>query len=89
MQEQIEKKKEKYAEKMKNKVAAIHKEAKERRAMIDAKRGENILKTKIMAAKYRHTGFVPNATCGCFQEFPTAKCSKQSLFSLKWLVIFV
>lgn len=51
---------------MKNKVAAIHKEAEERRAMIEAKRGEDILKAEEMAAKYRATGFVPKATCGCF-----------------------
>ncbi|VVB11964.1 unnamed protein product [Arabis nemorensis] len=86
-EEKIEKKKAQYAEKMKNKVAAIHKEAEERRAMIAAKRGEEILKTRIMGAKCRHTGFDPNATCGCFQEFSASKCSKRSLFSLKWLVL--
>lgn len=51
---------------MKNKVAAIHKEAEERRAMIEAKRGEDVLKAEEMAAKFRATGIVPKATCGCF-----------------------
>ncbi|ESQ43954.1 hypothetical protein EUTSA_v10006246mg [Eutrema salsugineum] len=66
IEEQLEKKKAEYAEKMKNKVAAIHKEAEERRAMIEAKRGEDILKAEETAAKYRATGIVPKATCGCF-----------------------
>lgn len=66
MQEQLENKKAEYAEKMKNKVAAIHKEAEERRAMIEAKRGEDVLKAEEMAAKHRATGIVPKATCGCF-----------------------
>jgi len=66
MQEQLEKKKAEYAERMKNKVAAIHKEAEERRAMIEAKRGEDVLKAEETAAKYRATGIVPKATCGCF-----------------------
>ncbi|KFK30806.1 hypothetical protein AALP_AA6G028300 [Arabis alpina] len=84
IEEKIEKKKAKYAEKMKNKVAEIHKKAEERRAKIAAKRGEEILKTRIMGAKCRHTGFVPDATCGCFQGFSVAKCAKRSLYSMKW-----
>jgi len=66
IEEQLENKKAEYAEKMKNKVAVIHKEAEEKRAMIEAKRGEDILKAEETAAKYRATGLVPKATCGCF-----------------------
>lgn len=65
-QEQLEKKKADYAEKVRNKVALIHKEAEEKRAMVEAKRGEEILKTDEMAAKYRATGHAPKKGFGCF-----------------------
>jgi hypothetical protein len=51
---------------MKNKVAMIHKEAEERRAMVEAKRGEEVLKAEEMAAKYRATGHAPKKLIGCF-----------------------
>jgi hypothetical protein len=51
---------------MKNKVAIIHKEAEEKRAMVEAKRGEEVLKAEEMAAKYRATGHAPKKTIGCF-----------------------
>ena len=66
IEEKLEKKKAEYGEKMKNKVAAIHKQAEEKRAMVEAKKGEELLKAEEMAAKYRATGIVPKATCGCF-----------------------
>ncbi|CAN1805016.1 Uncharacterized protein At3g61260, partial [Linum perenne] len=66
IEEQLEKKKAKYAEKMKNRVAQIHKEAGEKRAMVEAKRGEDILKAEEMAAEYRATGQVPKKLLGCF-----------------------
>ncbi|CAN0824816.1 Remorin 1.4 [Linum grandiflorum] len=66
IEEQLEKKKAGYAEKMKNQVAQIHKEAEEKRAMVEAKRGEEILKTEEMAAKYRATGHIPKKLLGCF-----------------------
>jgi len=66
IEEKLEKKKAQYGEKMKNKVAAIHKLAEEKRAMVEAKRGEDLLKAEELAAKYRATGIVPKATCGCF-----------------------
>ncbi|KAG4937162.1 Remorin [Glycine max] len=66
LEEQLEKKKAEYGEKMKNKVALVHKEAEEKRAMIEAKRGEEILQTEEMAAKYRATGTTPKKTIGCF-----------------------
>ncbi|CAN1751840.1 unnamed protein product [Linum perenne] len=57
-----------YAEKMKNKIAEIHKQAEEKRAMIEAKRGEDLLKAEEIAAKYRATGTTPKNPlgCGCF-----------------------
>ncbi|CAN1352431.1 Remorin 1.4, partial [Linum perenne] len=55
LQEQLEKKKAGYTEKMKNGVAQIHKEAEEKRAMAEE-----------MAAKYRATGQVPKKLIGCF-----------------------
>lgn len=52
---------------MKNKVAIIHKEAEEKRAMIEAKRGEDLLKAEEVAAKYRATGTAPKKLLGgCF-----------------------
>ncbi|KAL0847486.1 hypothetical protein Bca101_020732 [Brassica carinata] len=59
IEEQLIKKKAEYAEQMKNKIAQIHKEAEEKRAMTEAKRGEEILKAEEMAAKYRATGTAP------------------------------
>ena len=66
IEEKLEKKKAHYGEIMKNKIAVIHKEAEEKRAVIEAKRGEVILKVEEMAAKYRATGTTPKKTVGCF-----------------------
>ncbi|KAJ1408584.1 Remorin, C-terminal [Sesbania bispinosa] len=66
IEEQLERKKAEYGEKKKNKIALIHKEAEEKRAMIEAKRGEEVLKLEEMAAKYRATGTTPKKTMGCF-----------------------
>ncbi|KAI6702485.1 hypothetical protein NL676_011621 [Syzygium grande] len=65
-EEQLEKKKAEYGEKMKNKVALIHKQAEEKRAIIQAKRGEEILKAEEVAAKYRAIGHMPKKFLGCF-----------------------
>lgn len=77
-QEKLEKKKAEYAEKMKNRVAMIHKAAEEKRAMTEAKRGEEILKAEELAAKYRATGLAPTKIFGCFgpwKEFsPSVVC---------------
>ncbi|KAM7504747.1 hypothetical protein LguiB_003651 [Lonicera macranthoides] len=64
--EKLEKKKAQYVEKMKNKEALIHKAAEEKRAMIEAKQGEDLLKAEEMAAKYRATGAAPKKLLGCF-----------------------
>lgn len=62
----MEKKKAEYAEQMKNKIAIIHKEAEEKKAMVIAKRGEEVLKAEETAAKYRATGLTPKKLFGCF-----------------------
>ncbi|ONK64102.1 uncharacterized protein A4U43_C07F22100 [Asparagus officinalis] len=58
-EEALEKRRARYAEKIKNKIAMIHKEAEERRAIVEAKKAENLLKVEEEAAKYRATGVVP------------------------------
>ncbi|RWW08281.1 hypothetical protein BHE74_00011882 [Ensete ventricosum] len=65
-EEELEKKKAEYAEKMKNKVALLHKAAEEKRAMVEARRGEELLKADEVAAKYRATGLAPKKLLGCF-----------------------
>lgn len=62
----MERKKAEYAEKMKNQVALIHKQAEEKRAMVEAKRGEELLKAEEMSAKYRATNTTPKKFLGCF-----------------------
>ncbi|XP_047338828.1 uncharacterized protein At3g61260-like isoform X2 [Impatiens glandulifera] len=64
-EEELEQKKADYAEKMKNKIALIHKEAEEKRALTEAMRAEEILKAEETAAKFRATGIAPK-TGGCF-----------------------
>ncbi|KAM3282351.1 remorin [Capsicum chacoense] len=64
LEEQLEQQKAEYAEKIKNRVAALHKEADEKRAMVEAIKGEELLKAEEMAAKYRATGQAPKKI-GC------------------------
>ncbi|KAJ6940344.1 remorin-like [Populus alba x Populus x berolinensis] len=65
-EEKLEKQKAEYAEKMKNRIALIHKEAEEKKAIVEAKRGEEVLKAGETAAKYRATGQTPKKLLGCF-----------------------
>ncbi|KAF0931686.1 hypothetical protein E2562_005683 [Oryza meyeriana var. granulata] len=65
-EEELERKKAEYAEKAKNKEAIVHKEAEEKRAMVMARRGEEVIKAEEMAAKYRATGVTPKKHLGCF-----------------------
>ncbi|KAK3194811.1 hypothetical protein Dsin_026121 [Dipteronia sinensis] len=51
---------------MKNKVALVHKEAEEKRAMVEAKCREEVLKAEEMAAKFRATNTNPKKLLGCF-----------------------
>lgn len=55
-----------YREKMNNKAALIHKEAEERRAIIEARLKEDFLNIEEMASKYRVTGFPSKKRFGCF-----------------------
>lgn len=70
LQDELEHKKAEYAEKIKNEVAFIHKEADEKRALVEATRGEQLLKAEETAAKYRATGQIPKkhllGCCGCW-----------------------
>ncbi|XP_038875881.1 remorin-like isoform X2 [Benincasa hispida] len=66
IEEKLEKKKAEYIEKMKNKIALIHKSAEEKKADIEAKRGEEKIKAEEIAAKYRSTGTAPKKILGCF-----------------------
>lgn len=68
-QEKLEKKKSEYGERMKNKIAEIHKATEEKRAMIEAKRRENLLKIEEAAAKYRASGTAPKKLHGCLGSF--------------------
>ncbi|MCE2056197.1 hypothetical protein HAX54_044236 [Datura stramonium] len=66
-EEQLLKKKAEYIEKMKNKIALLHRSAEEKRAIIEAKCGEDLLNAEEMAAKYRATGASPKKPLlGCF-----------------------
>ncbi|GFP83847.1 remorin [Phtheirospermum japonicum] len=51
---------------MKNKIALVHKQAEEKRVMVEAKQGEDLLKALEFAAKYRAMGHVPKKVFGCF-----------------------
>ncbi|PSS11421.1 Remorin like [Actinidia chinensis var. chinensis] len=66
IEEKIEKKKAEYAEKMNNKKAEIRKAAEEKKAVIEANRGDDILKVEEIAAKFRATGNTPKRLFGCF-----------------------
>lgn len=65
-EEKLEKQKAAYVEKMKNEIAIIHKQAEEKKAMADAKRGEDMLKAEELSAKYNATGQVPKKFFLCF-----------------------
>ncbi|KAI6707227.1 hypothetical protein NL676_010189 [Syzygium grande] len=65
IEEKLEKKKAEYAEMMKNKIVEIHKAAEEKRAMVEAKKGESFLKIEETAAKFRATGYTPRKLLGC------------------------
>lgn len=66
IEEKLERMKAKAAEKMKNREAEIHKIAEEKRAMVEAKKGEEFLKAQECAAKFRATGKTPKKVLACF-----------------------
>ncbi|XP_078446575.1 remorin-like isoform X2 [Wolffia australiana] len=64
----LEKKKAEYEEKMKNKEAKIHRRAEEKRAVVEANKGQALLKAEELAGKYREKGFNPRTVlfdCNC------------------------
>ncbi|KAK7283651.1 hypothetical protein RIF29_13318 [Crotalaria pallida] len=69
IEEQLEKKKAEYAEEIKNRIAKFHLEAEEKRALVEAKKGEEVLKAEEIAAKHRATGTVPRKLLGYFKCF--------------------
>ncbi|XP_017232130.1 remorin-like isoform X2 [Daucus carota subsp. sativus] len=66
IEEELEKEKAEKVEKMKNKIAILHQIAEEKRAAVEAKRGEEILKVEEEGAKYRKNGTTPTRYLGCF-----------------------
>ncbi|KAD5961262.1 hypothetical protein E3N88_12735 [Mikania micrantha] len=68
IEEDLETKKAKYIEKMKNKVVLVHKTAEEKRAITEAKCREDILKAEEVATKLRATGETPKKLLGWFKS---------------------
>ncbi|KAJ1406031.1 Remorin, C-terminal [Sesbania bispinosa] len=66
IEEKMDKKKAGRVEIMQNKVAEIHRLAEEKRAIIEAQKGEEFLKVEETAAKYRTRGYVPRKLLLCF-----------------------
>lgn len=65
-QEKLDRNKAKCVEKMQNNVAEIHRTAEEKRAMIEANRGEEFLEIEEKAAKFRTRGYSPKKYLPCF-----------------------
>ncbi|KAG8374913.1 hypothetical protein BUALT_Bualt10G0045000 [Buddleja alternifolia] len=66
IEEKFEKKKAEYGEKMKNKMAIIHKAAEEKRAFVEADLGKDVQMVEETAAKFRATGYIPKKLFACF-----------------------
>ncbi|KAH9603482.1 hypothetical protein KSS87_009998 [Heliosperma pusillum] len=66
IEEELEKKKAKLAEITKSKLALIQKEAEEKKALVETKRGEELVKLEEIAAKCRTTGKPPKKLLGLF-----------------------
>ncbi|KAH7289196.1 hypothetical protein KP509_31G062800 [Ceratopteris richardii] len=66
-EEQLEEKRAAYVEKMKNQIAEVHKKAEERRAVAEAKRGEEFVLADEKGAKFRASGRVPKSFL-CFGD---------------------
>ncbi|KAK4801624.1 hypothetical protein SAY86_022111 [Trapa natans] len=58
-EEKMERKKAEYAERMKNMMTDVHKAAEQKRAMVEAKRGEDIVKVEEKAGKFLAKGYTP------------------------------
>ncbi|XP_004300775.1 PREDICTED: remorin isoform X2 [Fragaria vesca subsp. vesca] len=66
IEEKFERKKAEYVEKMKNKVAEIHKASEEKRALIEATQREESLKVAEAASKFRESRSTPKRLFVCF-----------------------
>ncbi|KAH1251430.1 Remorin [Glycine max] len=66
IEEKLDRNKAKCVEKMQNKVAEIHRTAEEKRAMIEAYKGEEFLEIEEKAAKFRTRGYSPKKYLPCF-----------------------
>ncbi|WVZ22993.1 hypothetical protein V8G54_001537 [Vigna mungo] len=66
IEEKLDRNKAKCVEKMQNKVAEIHRTAEEKRAMIEAYKGEEFLEIEEKAAKFRTRGYSPRKFLPCF-----------------------
>lgn len=64
MQEQLEMKKAAKVEKLKNAAAAVGREAEEKRAATEARRGEEFIRVEEAAARYRDRGQAPTRIFG-------------------------
>ncbi|KAL1355820.1 remorin 1.4 isoform X2 [Arachis hypogaea] len=67
IEENLERKKAEYAEKMKNKIADIHRSAEEKRAMVEAQKREEFIELEETAAKFRSSGRTPAKFFACFK----------------------
>nr|AGB97990.1 remorin 2.3 [Glycine max] len=68
IEEKLDRNKAKCVEKMQNKVAEIHRTAEEKRAMIEAYKGEEFLEIEEKAAKFRTRGYSPKKYLPCFSS---------------------
>ncbi|KHN25717.1 Remorin [Glycine soja] len=66
IEENLEKKKAEYVEKMKNKVAKIHLLAEEKRAVVEAQKREEFIDLEETASKFRSRGDTPRRFFACF-----------------------
>ncbi|KAG6497687.1 hypothetical protein ZIOFF_045591 [Zingiber officinale] len=66
VQEDLGKQKAEFTEKVKNKIVLLHKTAEEKRAIVAARHGEEMLRAEELATNHRATGLVPNKFLGCF-----------------------
>ncbi|KAK7318268.1 hypothetical protein RJT34_02967 [Clitoria ternatea] len=66
IEEKLEIKRAECVEKMQNKIAEIHRSAEEKRAIIEAQKGEEFLKIEEKAAKLRTRGYSPRKFLPCF-----------------------
>ncbi|XLR19479.1 hypothetical protein S83_047391 [Arachis hypogaea] len=67
IEENLKRKKAAYAEKMKNKIADIHRSAEEKRAMVKAQKREEFIELEEITAKFCSSGRTPAKFFACFK----------------------